>query len=273
MIENIIQYFSTIPSLHRALILAGGITFFWIIEGAIPLFGFKYNKWKHASINIFFTITTIVINFAFALLIVQSSDWAVANGIGLLQWMNVNQWLFLILGLLLLDLIGAWFIHFIEHKIKWMWKFHMVHHADTHVDTTTANRHHPGESVFRAVFTMIGVIVCGAPMWLVMLYQSMSAVLSQFNHANIRLPLWLDKAISWVIVSPDMHKVHHHYVRPQTDSNYGNIFSVWDRLFGTFNYTPVEQLRYGLDVLDDSTDENLAYQLKMPFDSKVKTDY
>lgn len=273
MIENIIQYFSTIPSLHRALILAGGITFFWIIEGAIPLFGFKYNKWKHASINIFFTITTIVINFAFALLIVQSSDWAVANGVGLLQWMNVNQWLFLILGLLLLDLIGAWFIHFIEHKIKWMWKFHMVHHADTHVDTTTANRHHPGESVFRAVFTMIGVIVCGAPMWLVMLYQSMSAVLSQFNHANIRLPLWLDKAISWVIVSPDMHKVHHHYVRPQTDSNYGNIFSVWDRLFGTFNYTPVEQLRYGLDVLDDSTDENLTYQLKIPFDSKVKTDY
>lgn len=237
------------------------------------MFGFKYNKWKHASINIFFTITTIVINFAFALLIVQSSDWAVANGVGLLQWMNVNQWLFLILGLLLLDLIGAWFIHFIEHKIKWMWKFHMVHHADTHVDTTTANRHHPGESVFRAVFTMIGVIVCGAPMWLVMLYQSMSAVLSQFNHANIRLPLWLDKAISWVIVSPDMHKVHHHYVRPQTDSNYGNIFSVWDRLFGTFNYTPVEQLRYGLDVLDDSTDENLTYQLKIPFDSKVKTDY
>lgn len=273
MIENIIQYFSTIPSLHRALILAGGITFFWLIEGAIPLFGFKYNKWKHASINIFFTITTIVINFAFALLIVQSSDWAVANGFGLLQWMNLNQWLFLVLGLLLLDLIGAWFIHFIEHRIKWMWKFHMVHHADTHVDTTTANRHHPGESVFRAVFTMIGVIVCGAPMWLVMLYQSMSAVLSQFNHANIRLPLWLDKAISWVIVSPDMHKVHHHYVRPQTDSNYGNIFSVWDRLFGTFNYTPVEQLRYGLDVLDDSTDENLTYQLKIPFDTKVKTDY
>ncbi len=273
MLENIIQYFETIPSLHRALILAGGITFFWLIEGVIPLFGFQYNKWKHASINIFFTITTIIINFAFALVIVKSSDWAVANKFGLLQMINIPVWVFMIGGLLLLDLIGAWFIHFIEHKFKWMWKFHMVHHADTHVDTTTANRHHPGESVFRAVFTMIGVVLCGAPMWLVMLYQSLSAVLSQFNHANIRLPLWLDKAISWVIVSPDMHKVHHHYVRPQTDSNYGNIFSIWDRLFGTFNYTPVEQLRYGLDVLDDSTDENLSYQLKIPFDRSVKTDY
>ncbi|MEN9299763.1 MAG: hypothetical protein RLZZ429_2076 [Bacteroidota bacterium] len=273
MLENIIQYFDTIPSLHRALILAGGITFFWLIEGVIPLFGFKYNKWKHASINIFFTITTIVINFAFALVIVKSSDWAVANNFGLLQWVEMPIWVFMIGGLLLLDLIGAWFIHFIEHKFKWMWKFHMVHHADTHVDTTTANRHHPGESVFRAVFTTIGVVLCGAPMWLVMMYQSLSAVLSQFNHANIRLPLWLDKAISWVIVSPDMHKVHHHYVRPQTDSNYGNIFSIWDRLFGTFNYTPVEQLRYGLDVLDDRTDEDLSYQLKIPFDRSVKTDY
>ena len=273
MLENIIQYFDTIPSLHRALILAGGITFFWLIEGVIPLFGFRYNKWKHASINIFFTITTIVINFAFALVIVKSSDWAVAHQFGLLQLVEMPVWVFMIGGLLLLDLIGAWFIHFIEHKFKWMWKFHMVHHADTHVDTTTANRHHPGESVFRAVFTTIGVLVCGAPMWLVMMYQSLSAVLSQFNHANIRLPLWLDKAISWLIVSPDMHKVHHHYVRPQTDSNYGNIFSIWDRLFGTFNYTPVEQLRYGLDVLDDRTDEDISYQLKIPFDRSVKTDY
>lgn len=272
MIENIINYFDHIPSLHRALILAGGITFFWLAEGAIPLFGFKYHKWRHASINIFFTITTILVNFAFALLIVKASEWAVLHKFGLLQLTQLPLWLFMLGGLLLLDLVGAYFIHWIEHKIKWMWKFHMVHHADTHVDTTTANRHHPGESVLRAIFTLIGVIVLGAPMWLVMMYQSLSVVLTQFNHANIRLPLWLDNAIAWVLVSPNMHKVHHHYMRPQTDSNYGNIFSVWDRLFGTFNYTPVEQIRYGLDVLDDKNDERLKYQLTIPFDKNIKTD-
>jgi sterol desaturase/sphingolipid hydroxylase (fatty acid hydroxylase superfamily) len=117
------------------------------------------------------------------------------------------------------------------------------------------------------------VIVLGAPMWLVMMYQSLSVVFTQFNHANIRLPGWIDRSLSWFIVSPDMHKVHHHYMRPETDSNYGNIFSVWDRLFGTFHYTPVAQLRYGLDVLDDSTDETLGYQLRIPFDKKIKTDY
>ena len=273
MLENLIRYFEHIPSLHRALILAGGITFFWLIEGLIPLFGFRYNKWKHAGVNIFFTVTTIIINFVFALVIVKTSDRVIAHHFGLLQLATLPPWLYLIAGLLLMDLVGAYSIHFIEHKVKWMWKFHMVHHADTHVDTTTANRHHPGESVFRAVFTLVGVIVCGAPMWLVMMYQSLSVVLTQFNHANIRLPLWLDNALSWLIVSPNMHKVHHHYMRPQTDSNYGNIFSVWDRLFGTFHYTPVEQVRYGLDVLDDSNDEKIGYQLKIPFDASVKTDY
>ena len=114
MIQSIVDYFNTIPSLHRAIILAGGITFFWIIEGAAPLFGFKYNKWKHASINIFFTITTIIINFGFALLMVKTSDWAIANHFGVLQLVDLPLWVMMIGGLLLLDLVGAYFIHFVE---------------------------------------------------------------------------------------------------------------------------------------------------------------
>jgi sterol desaturase/sphingolipid hydroxylase (fatty acid hydroxylase superfamily) len=153
-----------------------------------------------------------------------------------------------------------------------LWKFHIIHHADTQVDTTTANRHHPGESVFRAIFTILGVLICGAPIWLVMLYQSLSAAFSQFNHANIRLPKQLDNAISWFIVSPDMHKIHHHFERPQTDTNFGNIFSIWDRLFGTFDQTPVEKITYGLDVIDNLRDTDLAYQIQIPFDKNIKTD-
>jgi sterol desaturase/sphingolipid hydroxylase (fatty acid hydroxylase superfamily) len=273
MLESLVQYFEHIPNAHRTLILVGGLLFFWIVEGALPLFKFQYHKTRHAGFNLIFTFTTIVVNFCFALLIVKASDYSVKNQFGLLHVVQLPLWATLLIGLLLLDLIGAYCIHWIQHKVKYMWRFHMVHHADTYVDTTTANRHHPGESVFRAVFTLLAVIVTGAPMWLVMLYQSVSVVLSQFNHANFMLPLWLDKIISWVIVSPNMHKVHHHYVRPQTDSNYGNIFSVWDRLFGTYNYTPVEQLKYGLDVLDDRTSNDLKYQFKLPFNRSIKTDY
>ncbi|HMS02936.1 MAG TPA: sterol desaturase family protein, partial [Gemmatimonadaceae bacterium] len=149
---------------------------------------------------------------------------------------------------LLLDLVGAWLAHWVEHRVPPLWHLHLVHHSDTEVDTTTANRHHPGESVVRFVFTTLAVVVAGAPMWLGFLYQSLSVVLSQFNHANIALPVGVDRALSWVIVSPDMHKVHHHYVLPYTDSNYGNVFSVWDRLFGTFRTMDRTGIVYGVDT-------------------------
>src|SRR6476660_5265697 len=271
--KELIHYFEHIPSLHRALILAGGITFFWLLESIIPFFEFGYNKWRHASINIFFTLTTLVINFGFAFLIVITSDWCVAHHFGLLEWITMPLWLELIVGLMLLDLIGAYTIHLIQHKVKWMWKFHMIHHADMHVDTTTANRHHPGESVFRAVFAVIAVFVTAAPVWMIMLYQSVSVVLAQFNHANIKMNPALDKALRLVFVTPNMHRVHHHYLRPETDSNYGNIFSVWDKLFGTYRYRPTNELIYGLDVLKTHNDESLKDQLKIPFDKWVKTDF
>ena len=87
------------------------------------------------------------------------------------------------------------------------------------------------------------------------------------------MPEWVDKPLRYIIVTPNMHRIHHHYVRPQTDSNYSNIFSVWDRLFGTYNNTPMKDIRYGLDVLENKNDSNIATMLKVPFDKNIKTDY
>lgn len=268
----IIDYFSTIPSLHRGLILAGGIAFFWLLESLQPLFNFKYKKWHHAGINIFFTITTIIVNFVMAFILLMAAEFAVQSKFGILQWLpKLNIWVYTIIGLLLLDLIGAYLAHLVQHKTKWMWRFHLIHHTDTWIDTTSANRHHPGESVIRFVFTTLGVLIVGSPMWLVFLYQSMSVVFSQFNHANISLPKKLDTFISYVIVSPDMHKVHHHYILPYTDSNYGNIFSVWDRLFGTFTTLRNEQIIYGVDTyMKPEENNNLKNLLKIPFQKTKK---
>ena len=118
MIDQIIHYFSTIPSLHRALILAGGISLFWLVESAIPLFSFSYHKWKHAGVNLFFTFTTILVNFALAFLLVKAGDFVAQKHFGLLYLVALPNWLFMIAGLLLLDLVGAWFIHYIEHKLS-----------------------------------------------------------------------------------------------------------------------------------------------------------
>ena len=263
--EAIIQYFETIPSLHRTLILVGGITFFWILEGIIPITKFSYKKFRHAGPNLFFTLTTIIVNLFFAFLIVKTSDWVTASSFGAIHLFSMPIWLQLIVGLLVMDLIGAYTIHWIEHKIIFMWRFHVIHHSDEKVDTTTALRHHPGESVFRATFTTLAVLLAGAPIWMVMLYQSVSAVLSQFNHANLKLPMWLDKIIRVVIVTPAMHRIHHHFERPQTDTNYGNVFSFWDRIFGTYHDMPSEDIVFGLDVFEDET-QNLGKLLKIPLE-------
>ncbi len=265
--EFLIDYFSSIPSSHRSAILVGGLAFFWMIESAIPLFRFRYEKWKHAALNIFFTLTTVLVNLSLAFILLLAADWAVGNEFGLFFLMpEMPFWLYLLFGLMIMDLISAWFAHWIQHRVRWMWKFHLIHHTDTHIDTTSANRHHPGESVIRFFFTVLAVLVLGAPMWMVLLYQSLSVVLSQFNHANISLPLWLDRAISWFIISPDMHKVHHHYVLPYTDSNYGNIFSIWDRLFGTFMTLDRDKLIYGVDThMKEEEHSDVVNLLKIPF--------
>ncbi|KAF2335044.1 sterol desaturase family protein [Flavobacterium daemonense] len=265
--NDIIAYFSTIPSSHRSLILIGGITIFWLIENAFPLFQMHYKKWHHAGINIFFTVTTIIVNFVLAFILIKTAAWTTENHFGILQWLpEMPLWIYAIIGLLLLDLIGAYLAHFVQHKVKFLWRFHLIHHTDTWVDTTSANRHHPGESVIRFLFTTLGVLIVGSPMWMVFLYQSLSVITSQFNHANISLPKKLDTALSYVIVSPNMHKVHHHYMLPYTDSNYGNIFSIWDRLFSTFTTLPKEQIIYGVDTHPEPEEHNkLKNLLQIPF--------
>src|SRR5690606_27515066 len=148
---------------------------------------------KHAWPNIFFTLTTIIVNFFLAFLLLKTSDWVVANKFGLLQWIpEIPLWACGIIGVPLMDLIAAWLSHWVQHKRKFRWLFHLVHPTDGNVDTPTANRHHPGESLVRFLFTLLGVFTLRIPHGIVMLYQPLSVILSQSNHANISLPQDID---------------------------------------------------------------------------------
>jgi sterol desaturase/sphingolipid hydroxylase (fatty acid hydroxylase superfamily) len=272
-LETLINYFENIPTLHRSLIIIGSLTFFWLLEGVVPLFRFNYKKWRHAVPNIFFTLTTLVlVNFPLAFLFLKSADWVSANDFGIINWLpEMPLWLYSVLGILFMDFIGAYLPHFIEHKVKPLWMIHLVHHTDHKVDTTTANRHHPIESVIRYLFTLMGIFIVGTPIALVMLYQSLSVLISQFSHANIKLPKKVDYLLSYFLVSPDMHKIHHHHVLPYTDSNYGNIFSIWDRFFGTYMKLDREKLVYGVDVFpNEKENSNIIDLLKQPFQKYKK---
>ncbi|MGL1885447.1 MAG: sterol desaturase family protein [Reichenbachiella sp.] len=264
---DFLDFFAHVPSSYRAILLIGGIIIFWVLEGVIPLFKFKYNKVQHAGVNLFLTATTMVVGFAFASLLLKTSDYVAQSAFGLMYLIDMPLGLQVIVGLLLLDFIGAYLVHLVEHKVKWMWRFHLVHHTDTTIDVTSGLRHHPGETVFRMAFTIMAVAIVGAPMSIVMLYQSLSVLFAHFNHSNIPLLGKWDKIFSWVIVSPNMHKVHHHYQQPLTDSNYGNIFSLWDRLFGTFVYVEdMSQVKYGIDThMKPEENNKLSNLLAIPF--------
>ena len=265
--ENILNYFETIPSLHRTLILVFTLSFFWRIEGVFPLFTNKYLKWNHAKANLMLTLTTIMVNFSLAFFLLKTADWVYSNEFGILNWFpEIPLAYFVLLGILLLDFVGAYLPHFLEHKIKPLWMIHLVHHTDPNVDITTATRHHPLESLLRYFFTLLGVFLIGLPISVVMLYQSISLFFTQFNHANIKLPNSLDLLLSYIIVTPGMHKTHHHYKLPFTDSNYGNIFSIWDRLFGTYKFRDQDNVVYGVDTFPDK-EKNIKFNilLKQPF--------
>ncbi|MFT7033676.1 MAG: sterol desaturase/sphingolipid hydroxylase (fatty acid hydroxylase superfamily) [Cyclobacteriaceae bacterium] len=265
--ENIVEFFGNIPTVFRAGILMGGLLFFWIIEGFFPLFSKGNKKYQHGFTNLFFTATTMVVGFGLAGALLWTSDFVSSNQFGLLYLIDLPLWGQLILGVMLMDFIGAYLIHWVEHKVKWMWKFHLVHHSDTNIDVTSGLRHHPGETFFRIFFTIGAVFIIGAPMWIIMLYQSLSVLSAHITHANINMPKPVDTALSYLFVTPLMHKVHHHYQQPLSDTNFGNIFSVWDRMFGTFALVEdLSSLVYGVDThMDASENTSLKNLLAIPF--------
>jgi sterol desaturase/sphingolipid hydroxylase (fatty acid hydroxylase superfamily) len=270
MWDKIINYFSTLEQrpVERMAFIVGSMVILWIVEGAIPLLALKYKKTKlrHAAVNLTFTVIHLIIHTGFGILIVKLSDWAAVEKFGLVYWLGTSVLLTVIVSSLVLDLFGGWMSHMIEHKIPLFWRMHIIHHADNNVDVTSGLRHHPLESVWRGIFFLIAIIICGAPIYAVMIYQTVLTVFVAFTHANISLPVWLDKGLSYVLVSPNMHKVHHHWKQPYTDSNYGAVFSIWDRLFGTYMQLDRKKIRYGLDrYYSNEKDEDLGALMKKPF--------
>ncbi|WP_245952733.1 sterol desaturase family protein [Chitinophaga skermanii] len=264
-----IEFFEHIPSYYRTGLLVAGLIMLWMLEGVIPRTRFrKGQRLRHAGTNLFFTLTTAIVNLAFAFAIIEAAQFTGSRQFGLLYLLSIPVWLHALLAIMMMDFLGAYLVHLVQHKVAWMWHFHKIHHIDNAIDATTALRHHPVESVFRVIALLIAIITMGIPVWMVMLYQTISAFMSQFNHANIKLPRWMDSWLSWIIVSPDMHKVHHSKRQVETDSNYANIFSFWDRLFGTFVKVPdVSTIEYGLDEYTAEKYEQVGPLLKAPWEN------
>ena len=263
--DGLLHFFEQMPTWQKLAWVMACLALSWGLEALHPLVHLHYRKWRHAGVNGAFLLTSLVLNALFSVGTVAVAVWTAGRGFGLLHLVDLPVWAELILALVVLDLLAQYLAHVLLHQVPWMWRFHVVHHSDTKVDATTGVRLHPGDYAVREVFALLAVFVTGAPLAFYVVYRVTTVFFTFLTHANVSPPRWLDSTLATVFVTPNMHKFHHHVERPWTDTNYGGILSVWDRLFGTFVYGDPLQVEYGVDVADPARDEDVVHQFALPF--------
>ncbi len=196
-----------------------------------------------------------------------ASMWAAANGFGLFHWLELGPAASILLSVVLLDL-AIYGQHVLFHAVPMLWRLHMVHHADRDLDVTSGLRFHPIEILLSMLIKMALVALLGAPLLAVVIFEIILNGMAMFNHANIRLPGRVDDALRRLIVTPDMHRVHHSVKPEETNSNYGFNLSLWDRIFGTYRAQPQAGhpgMRIGLSQFQHSPTARLDWILRLPF--------
>ncbi len=186
---------------------------------------------------------------------------------GLLQWADWPVWLQWMIAILALD-FAVWVQHVATHKIPLLWRLHRVHHADRDFDVTTALRFHPVEIALSMVYKMTVAVLLGVPLGALILFELLLSLFPLFNHANLALPGWLDRALRWIVVTPDMHRVHHSTVPRETNSNFGFCFSFWDRIFGQYRAEPEagqQSMTVGLSEYQTDAPTGFTWSMLLPF--------
>ncbi|HEY8154943.1 MAG TPA: sterol desaturase family protein [Myxococcota bacterium] len=234
------------------------------LETLLPFVRNPDARRRHRAPNLALVVLTLSLNFAFQAGAVLISAWLGARGIGLLAGAALSPLALLLLGIFVLD-ASTWACHRLMHRFPALWRVHRVHHSDPLVDVTTTFRQHPIEGLWRFLFIMAPAWALGVPAEAVATYRVLSALVGLGEHMNVKLWEPLDRALSWLTCTPNMHKLHHSRLPIETDSNYGNLFSLFDRVFGTFTPpSPARAVAYGLAGLDDAGSQRLGALLQLP---------
>tara|TARA_R110002049_G_C9104905_1_gene557290 strand:+ start:424 stop:1215 length:792 start_codon:yes stop_codon:yes gene_type:complete len=220
---------------------------------------------RHFWHNFLFQILFITINIFWATLTVFIIEWLNQNEIGLFFMIELPLWLKLILGLLILD-FAAYCFHRLSHLVPLIWRFHRVHHSDTKMDSSTYFRSHPMEILlWFGTATIIACSLFGLDLLIVGFYLLVLTPFQVIAHSNLRFPTWMDRTFGLIFTTPNLHKLHHDKDQNYTDSNYADIFILWDRIFGTFKYKPVEKVNLGLDEFDNDKKQTFWFLIRSPF--------
>ena len=227
----------------------------------------RSTRWfTNMSIMVLDTLALRALAIALPFLAIGAAMDAGRMGWGLFNALDWPLWVEVVLAILILDL-AIWAQHLVTHKVPMLWRFHRVHHADRDFDVTTALRFHPVEILASMLLKTGLVYLLGPAALAVLLFEIILNGTAMFNHSNLRLPLWLDRAVRLILVTPDMHRVHHSIHRHEHDSNYGFALSVWDRIFRTYRPKPEagqDLMTVGLEWQDERP-SRLGWALMLPF--------
>lgn len=260
------------PTIRLSVFIGLVVIFAWSewLRPRRPLTVPKSTRW-FTNIAIV-VIDSALVRILFPAAAVGIAFWAQGEGYGLFNMISAPAWVAGLASIILLD-FAVWLSHLLSHKIPIIWRLHRMHHSDRDFDVSTAIRFHPIEIIVSMIYKVAWVIALGAPAWSVILFEIILNGVAMFNHSNTKLPLAVDRILRLIIVTPDMHRVHHSTNPDETDSNYGFNFPFWDRLFGTYIDQPElghDEMEIGLAAWRDERPNKLGWSLSVPFLSYEK---
>jgi sterol desaturase/sphingolipid hydroxylase (fatty acid hydroxylase superfamily) len=265
-------------SMLRGAAFGGGLLLWTLAESLWPRRPRLYRRLQRWSTNLTMALLGVLVIRALALLsvplvAVQAALWAESAGIGLLNLLDLPVGVKILLSMLALDLL-VWAQHVAFHRLPWLWRLHRVHHADRDLDASSGLRFHPVEILLSMLLKSAAVLALGAPAAAVVIFELILNGMAMFNHANLRLPAALDHGLRWLLVTPDMHRVHHSVHGDEQLHNFGFNLSVWDRLARCYRATPREgqrTMRIGLQDCQDAAPMRLGWSLSLPLQPPVAT--
>lgn len=259
--NNLIESLTSINTDKMFVIL---LALFFTIEQVLE----KGTAIKKNTVHLFHSVILqagyIIINILIAAMYVSVFNWVGENNIGLLNLIEIPYLLKLILGIIAIDFVGYW-THRLNHKWHLFWRLHRVHHSDTKMDSSTSFRAHPLDVFLDNASVFVAGIIVGLDIHIIIIRWILYMPLFVLHHVSFGFPKWVDAVLGKIFVTPNFHKVHHHQDQKYTDSNYGNMFIIWDKLFGTFKELPVDEIKYGLVEFEEAKKQRFWYLLISPF--------
>lgn len=249
----------------QPIVLIVMLILMYCIENMLPYLIPPANKNRHYRRNLTISLVSFLLNALLGAIVIMVVELTTQNHWGLLNLIHLPLIAKLLIGILLFD-FGSYLTHNLQHKVPFLWRFHRIHHSDYHLNVSSSLRFHPVDvMVSQCVYQCIGVIVIGLPVTAFVIYGSIAIPLLIMQHSNVRFPQKFERFASLVFATPGWHKIHHSAEQKETDSHYGDVFTFWDRVFGTWGKKQPHEIQYGLAEFNRDEHHRVGHLMVSPF--------